>query len=86
MIKNVVPLDRKIRIAVVGCGRISEKHFESIESHTDQLELVSVCDTDPNIMSANRQKYHLPTYLRLDEMMKQGNIMKKYDWGNKKYK
>lgn len=23
---------------------------------------------------------------RLDEMMKQGNIMKKYDWGNKKYK
>ena len=23
---------------------------------------------------------------RLDEMMKQGNIMKKYDWGNKTYK
>ena len=52
MTKIIAQSDRKIRIAIVGCGRISKKHFESIESHSDELHLVSVCDTDPNILSA----------------------------------
>jgi UDP-N-acetyl-2-amino-2-deoxyglucuronate dehydrogenase len=74
MIKNEVSSDRKIRIAIVGCGRISKKHFESIESHANHLELVSVCDTDASILSANYQKYHLPTYTLLDEMMKNEDL------------
>jgi UDP-N-acetyl-2-amino-2-deoxyglucuronate dehydrogenase len=40
-------LDRKIRIAVVGCGRIAKNHFAAIETHRDELECVGVCDTDP---------------------------------------
>tara|TARA_B100000787_G_C16108639_1_gene257049 strand:+ start:273 stop:635 length:363 start_codon:yes stop_codon:yes gene_type:complete len=71
MIKNVVSSDSKIRIAMVGCGRVSKKHFESIKSHADLLELVSVCDTDANILSENYQKYHLPTYLHLDEVSRE---------------
>ena len=74
MTKIIAQSDRKIRIAIVGCGRISKKHFESIESHADQLQLVSICDTDPDILSANRKKYHLPTYLHLDEMMKKEDL------------
>jgi UDP-N-acetyl-2-amino-2-deoxyglucuronate dehydrogenase len=37
---------RKIRIALVGCGRIAQKHLEAIEAHRDRLELVAVCDSD----------------------------------------
>ena len=74
MKKNIAQLDRKIRIAIVGCGRISKKHFESIESHADELHLVSICDTDPNIQSENRKKYHLSTYLNLDEMMRKEEL------------
>ena len=37
---------RKIRIAIVGCGRISKNHFGSIEAHADDLELAAVCDID----------------------------------------
>ena len=69
MIKNVVLSDRKIRIAVVGCGRISKKHFESIKYHDEQLELISVCDTDPEILSETHEKYGVPTYLDLDDMV-----------------
>ena len=29
---------RKIKIAVVGCGRISRNHFGSIEKHGDEFE------------------------------------------------
>ena len=38
--------NEKIKIAVVGCGRISSKHFEAIYEHRDKLELVAICDTD----------------------------------------
>ena len=34
---------RKIRMAIVGCGRISKNHFGSIEKHQDNIELVSIC-------------------------------------------
>jgi len=38
---------RRIRIALVGCGRIAGKHFEAIATHGERLELVAVCDSDP---------------------------------------
>ena len=38
---------RKIRFALVGCGRISRNHFDSITQHGDRAELVDVCDIDP---------------------------------------
>lgn len=39
--------NRKIRMALVGCGRISANHFGAMEQHADQIELVDVCDIDP---------------------------------------
>ncbi len=41
MFKKQPPITgRKIKIGLVGCGRISGKHFEAIDAHADQLELV----------------------------------------------
>lgn len=39
-------LDRKIRFALVGCGRIAKNHFGAIAQHSDRCELVGVCDID----------------------------------------
>ncbi|RVU44205.1 Gfo/Idh/MocA family oxidoreductase, partial [Rubrivivax rivuli] len=39
--------DRKVRFAVIGCGRIAQNHFESITKHSERSELVAICDTDP---------------------------------------
>ena len=39
-------LDRKIRFALVGCGRIAQNHFGAIAQHADRCELVGVCDID----------------------------------------
>ena len=36
--------DRKIRFALVGCGRIAQNHFAAMEKHADRCELVDVCD------------------------------------------
>ncbi len=39
--------DRKIRFALVGCGRISRNHFGAIDEHAERAELAGVCDIDP---------------------------------------
>ena len=44
--------DRKIRVALVGCGRIAASHFQALERHADRAELVAVCDTDPQRLEA----------------------------------
>ena len=43
--------DRKIRFALIGCGRISKNHIAAINDHSDSSELVAVCDIDPVALS-----------------------------------
>ncbi|EOB3549450.1 Gfo/Idh/MocA family protein [Vibrio vulnificus] len=61
--------DRKIRIAVVGCGRISKNHFGSIEQLGEEFELVAVCDNNPVVLSEHCERYDVPGYLSLDELL-----------------
>ncbi len=61
--------NRKIRIAVVGCGRISKNHFEAIAIHNDELELVGVCDTDSSLLNETVNQYNVPGYRELIEML-----------------
>ena len=35
---------RKLRFAVVGCGRIAQSHFAALKQHAARTELVAVCD------------------------------------------
>ncbi len=37
---------RRIRFAVVGCGRIATNHFGALREHAQDAELVAVCDPD----------------------------------------
>jgi UDP-N-acetyl-2-amino-2-deoxyglucuronate dehydrogenase len=62
-------LDRKVRVAVVGCGRISANHFGSIEKHADDLELVAVCDTDPAALASHSDRFGVPGYADIDDML-----------------
>jgi UDP-N-acetyl-2-amino-2-deoxyglucuronate dehydrogenase len=39
-------VDRRIRFALVGCGRIASRHMEALARHGDDAELVAVCDND----------------------------------------
>ena len=48
--------DRKVRFAVIGCGRIAQNHFESIAKHAGRAELVAVCDTDPAALARAVEK------------------------------
>ena len=66
--------DRKIRIAIAGCGRISKNHFASIEQHRDNIELVAICDADPQIQEQHQQLSNVPGYHRIESMLKAEKI------------
>ncbi len=65
---------RKIRIALVGCGRIAKNHFASIEKHSDNLELIAVCDNDTETLKQATETYQVPGYLSLTEMLEKQEL------------
>lgn len=67
-------IGRKIRIGVVGCGRISKNHFGSIEAHAEELELAAVCDIDREVLAAHSEKYGVKGYVRLEEMLREEKL------------
>jgi UDP-N-acetyl-2-amino-2-deoxyglucuronate dehydrogenase len=44
--------DRKLRFALIGCGRIAQNHMEAVARHAERAEWVAVCDTDPAALAA----------------------------------
>jgi len=62
-------VDRKIRFAVLGCGRIASNHVDAIEKHADRCELVAVCDTDPAALAAMATRTGARGYATLGAML-----------------
>ncbi len=60
----------KLRIAIVGCGRISHNHFQSIEQHKNNINLVAVCDIDNLILSNFSKKFNVAGYKTLNDLLK----------------
>jgi UDP-N-acetyl-2-amino-2-deoxyglucuronate dehydrogenase len=65
---------RKIKIAIVGCGRISGNHFGSIDQHKDEFELVAICDTNPIVLAEHAEKYKVHAYNDMEEMLESEQI------------
>ena len=69
----IIP-DRKIRFGIIGCGRISGKHFEAIEQHADHAELTAVCDIDEKVLNEITQKLNVPGFNSLEELLGKSDI------------
>ncbi|MDG2200483.1 MAG: Gfo/Idh/MocA family oxidoreductase [Phycisphaerales bacterium] len=61
--------NRKIRIAVLGTGRIAGKHLHAIAEHGDDLELVAVCDSNAGAMDREDIPGETPRYDDLTTML-----------------
>lgn len=65
--------ERKIRFAVVGCGRIANRHFDAIGAHSDNAELVAVCDTDHTALSRAAEQTGANGYASLDRLLRESD-------------
>nr|MBP8176009.1 Gfo/Idh/MocA family oxidoreductase [Sphaerotilus sp.] len=61
--------DRKIRFALVGCGRIAKNHFGALAQHADRAELVAVCDRLPERAAAAAAQTGARAFTSLEAML-----------------
>jgi UDP-N-acetyl-2-amino-2-deoxyglucuronate dehydrogenase len=60
---------RRVRFAVIGCGRIAPRHFEAIARHGGRAELAAVCDGDPQALAAAVAATDAPGYDSLEAVL-----------------
>ena len=60
---------RQIKIAVLGLGRISKYHLDSIMAYPRDLELVGLCDANTAVLQKSAKEYQVSAYEHLDEML-----------------
>ena len=65
--------EKKMRFAIIGCGRIAPKHAESIAA-LSEAELVAVCDSVPQKAQGFADKYGAEPYTDYIEMLKRDDI------------
>jgi UDP-N-acetyl-2-amino-2-deoxyglucuronate dehydrogenase len=63
-----IPADRNVRLALVGCGRISGSHVAAIDK-IDELELVAVADVDIDRASALAGGRGIPAFRTIEELL-----------------
>lgn len=61
----------KIRVALVGCGRIAHVHAGYLRQ-VPEVEFVGACDLDADAREAFARRWQLPTYLDIDELLAAG--------------
>ncbi len=49
--------DRKIKLALIGLGRISKTHLDAIAQYSNDLQLVAVCDHSVERLTAVKEKF-----------------------------
>ena len=60
---------RKVRFALIGCGRIAQNHIEAVQRHADRAELVAVCDTDAHALAAAATRTGARGFSSLTELL-----------------
>ncbi len=71
---SIIPISgRKIRFAVVGCGRIAKNHIASIQQHGERAEIVDVCDIDPAALALAVQDTGAKSHASIDALLTNTN-------------
>jgi UDP-N-acetyl-2-amino-2-deoxyglucuronate dehydrogenase len=66
-------IDRKLRFALVGCGRIAANHFDAVKTHAERCELVDVCDNDAAALEAAVERTGARGHASLSALLAQTN-------------
>jgi len=61
--------DRKIRIGIVGCGKISANHFKTVAELPEQFELAAICDTHAESLERAARSLNVKGYRDINSML-----------------
>ena len=61
--------NRKLKFAIIGCGRISPRHFDAIQNHIPNAEVIACCDASTDKAKTAGKKYDVSWYTNYNEML-----------------
>lgn len=66
----------KIKTALIGCGRVAQKHLDALDGLPDKFELIAVCDADVDARAAalrasNTRSHNVKSFENLTELLSQ---------------
>jgi UDP-N-acetyl-2-amino-2-deoxyglucuronate dehydrogenase len=64
-----LPAGRKVRFALVGCGRISASHLTALTAHAGDAAIAGVCDIDPAALAAAQSATGAPGFGSLEALL-----------------
>src|SRR3989344_748437 len=65
---------KKIKFAVVGCGRISNRHIYSIKRNP-RAELIAICDIDKDKLSRTKKEHNIKeAYKNIDDLLNNKDV------------
>jgi UDP-N-acetyl-2-amino-2-deoxyglucuronate dehydrogenase len=62
--------NRRIRFALVGCGRISKNHIDALAKHSERAEMAAVCDTDAASLQVAAERSKAKAFSNFGELLK----------------
>jgi UDP-N-acetyl-2-amino-2-deoxyglucuronate dehydrogenase len=65
--------DRRVRFALVGCGRIAQNHLSALNRHLERAELVAVCDVDQGARARAAEESGAKPYGSLTELLSESD-------------
>lgn len=65
---------KKIKIGLIGCGRVSKCHFEAIKNNEEYIDFVGVCDRNADNLSRAVEETGAKGYSSLDEMIEKEEL------------
>ena len=65
--------NRPVKVAVIGCGRISQRHFDAIGHFPDDLQLIAVCDENPAVLEECARKYDVRRYTNYERLLQESD-------------
>ncbi len=64
----------RLRFGLVGCGRVSDQHFQALQNYSKDCELVAVCDIDQEQLEKAVQKTGAQGYTDYAAMMREARL------------
>jgi UDP-N-acetyl-2-amino-2-deoxyglucuronate dehydrogenase len=64
-------MNKRLKVGLIGCGRISQKHFDALTQLNDLAELVAVCDINESAALEAGKKMACESFTSITEFLNQ---------------
>jgi UDP-N-acetyl-2-amino-2-deoxyglucuronate dehydrogenase len=75
MVESTLMQNKKVKLGLVGCGRIANNHIKAIQSHNNHIELAALCD--PSAEQLQQAALAVPnakSYNKLEDLLADNSV------------